>query len=290
VRTETLPDEKNLNMAGINVDFDYLKTMSIRLVAGRDFNPGQPTDSTEAVIINRVAAKELNLGKNPLDKIIEVNTGGPEDFRKMRVIGMVEDINFEPLQRKTEATFFAPLFPFYSYIFVRVSPQQMDAALTHIGSTWNRFVEGRPFSYTFLDEDLNQLYQTEQRLSTVVIGFAALAVVIACMGLFGLASFVTEQRTKEIGVRKVMGASVREILWLLVTDFLKLLVIANLVALPLAWFGAYKWLQNYSFHVEASWWLFVLPALLVVVVALLTVGYRTVKASLVNPVKSLRSD
>jgi putative ABC transport system permease protein len=208
----------------------------------------------------------------------------------MRVIGMVEDINFEPLQRKTEATFFAPLFPVYSYIFVRISPQQTDAALTHIGSTWNRFVEGRPFSYTFLDEDLNQLYQTEQRLSTAVIGFAALAVVIACLGLFGLASFVTEQRTKEIGVRKVMGASVGEILWLLVTDFLKLLVIANLVALPLAWFGAYKWLQNYSFHVEASWWLFVLPAVLVVVVALLTVGYRTVKASLVNPVKSLRSE
>jgi putative ABC transport system permease protein len=124
----------------------------------------------------------------------------------------------------------------------------------------------------------------------VVIYFALLAVAIACLGLFGLASFVTEQRTKEIGVRKVMGASVGSILWLLVLDFLKLLAVANLVALPLAWLGTYKWLQNYSFHIEASWWLFVLPSALVITVALLTVGYRTVKAALIDPVKSLRTE
>jgi putative ABC transport system permease protein len=290
VRTETLPNEKNLNLAGINVDFDYLKAMNIRLVLGRNFEPGRPGDSTEAVIINRVAAKELNLGPNPIDKVIEVNAGGPDEFRKMRVIGMVENINFEPLQRKTESTFFAPLFPAYNYIFVRISPENAEASIEHVRRTWDRFVEGRPFTYTFLDDSLNQLYQAEQRLSTVVIYFAVLAVAIACLGLFGLASFVTEQRTKEIGVRKVMGASVGAILWLLLLDFIKLLAIANLVALPLAWLGAYKWLQNYSFHIQASWWLFVLPSVLVVTVALLTVGYRTVKAALINPVKSLRSE
>jgi hypothetical protein len=150
-----------------------------------------------------VAARELNLGANPIDKVIEVNTGGPDEFRKMRVIGMVENINFEPLQRKTESTFFAPLFPAYNYIFVRISPENAEASIEHVRRTWDRFVEGRPFSYTFLDDGLSQLYQAEQRLSTVVIYFAVLAVAIACLGLFGLASFV--HRASHQGDRRAQG-------------------------------------------------------------------------------------
>ena len=286
VKSETLPDENNLNLAGINTDFEFMKTMGIRLIAGRDFDPQIPTDSTEAIIINKKGATELNLGEDPIGKMIEVNLGG--DFVKKRVIGLVDNINFEPLQRKTESCFYGPIFPAYAFVFVKVNPDHVNETLSFIESEWDRFAPDQPFEYSFLEEELNQLYQSEEKLSEIIIYFALLAIMIACLGLFGLASFSTEQRIKEIGVRKVLGASVSQILLLLTKDFALLIVIAFVIAAPASYYLVDWWLQNFAFQISLSALTFLIAGVGALLIALLTVGYKTIRAAQANPIKSLR--
>ena len=186
-----------------------------------------------------------------------------------RIIGVVENVNFEPLQRKTEATFYGPLFPAYSFIYVKLRegvPAQ--ETINYIESQWNQFSPKQPFESSFLDEDLDKLYESEEQLSQVIIYFSILAIMVACMGLFGLASFSTEQRIKEIGVRKVLGASVTKILLLLSKDFALLIIIAFVIGGTTAFFLKDLWLQDFAFQVEVGAITFVLAGVMALLIAL----------------------
>ncbi|MEM6844502.1 MAG: ABC transporter permease [Bacteroidota bacterium] len=291
IKTDQMSEEEQVNMAGINIDFEYLKTMGIKVEAGRDFNPQFTTDSTEAIIINRQAIKELNLIGEPIGQTVRINLAFPdEDYQEKRIIGVVDDINFEPLYRSTAGAFFAPLLPIYNYVFVKVAPQEREEALRHLKDTWTTMVPDQPFTFSFLDDDLNQLYQAEEKLSTIVTYFSVLAVIIACLGLFGLASFATDQRRKEIGIRKVLGSTNAAIIRLFFKEYLQIIAIANLVAWPLAYLLAKEYMSNFVFSTQIQWFIFLIAGVLVLIIALVTVGAKAIRAAMANPVKSLRSE
>ena len=287
VKSESVIDEENgLNLAGINVDFDYMKTMEIKIVEGRDFDPDVPTDSTAAIIVNKRAAEELNLNE-PVGKMIEVQNFQGQWERK-RIIGLIDDINFEPLQRKTESCFYANFFPAFQHLFIKVGDDDVVQTVRFVEEQWNKFAPAQPFEYSFLDEDLNALYNAEEELSQIIIYFALLAIGIACLGLFGLASFSTEQRIKEIGVRKVLGASIGQVLFLLSKDFAMLIMLAFVIAAPAAYYLANWWLQNFAFAVDLSVFTFLFAGFSAMFIALLTVSYKTYRAARSNPVRALR--
>jgi putative ABC transport system permease protein len=288
IKSESVPDDDgNLNLAGINVDFDYMSTMNIEIVDGRDFDRNIPTDSTEAIMINQQAAKELNLTGDAVGKIIQIQFQGK--WQRKRVIGVVADVNFEPLQRKTESTFYGPFFGAFSYIYVKLAEGvPFQTTVDNIEELWTKFSPEQPFEASFLDEDLDSLYESEEELSQVIIYFSILAILVACLGLFGLASFSTEQRIKEIGVRKVLGASVLKIVVLLSKDFASLIIVSFIIGGTAAFFLKDLWLQDFAFQTEVGPMTFVLAGVMALLIALLTVSYKTVKAARTNPIKSLR--
>lgn len=289
IKSETvIDDEDNLNLAGISIDFDYMKTMGISILEGRDFNPKNPIDSTESIIINQQAALELNIAADPVGKAIQIRQGN--NWVNKRVIGLVENVNFEPLQRKTESTFYAPFFRSYLYIYVRLSPGSSNQVIEQTKQVWSKFALDQPFEYSFLEDDLNSLYTSEAQLSKLVVLFAALTMVIACLGLFGLASFSAEQRIKEIGIRKVLGASVSQVLFLLSKDFALLILISFVIAAPAAFYLSKWWLQNFAFKVEISPLTFAVAGIGALMIALATIGYKTLSAAKSNPVRALRID
>ncbi|WKN41097.1 ABC transporter permease [Tunicatimonas pelagia] len=291
IKTDQMGEEEQVNMAAINIDFEYLQTMGIEVATGRDFDPRFTTDSTQSIIINRQAIKELNLVGEPVGQTVRINLAFPDkDYQEKRIIGVVDDINFEPLYRATAGAFFAPLLPVYNYVFVKINPQEREEALHHLENTWTAMVPDQPFTFSFLDDDLNQLYQAEEKLSTIVTYFSGLAVIIACLGLFGLASFATEQRRKEIGIRKVLGSTNVGIIRLFFKEYLQIIAIANLVAWPLAYLLTKEYMSNFVFSTQIQWFIFLVAGGLVLSIALLTVGAKAVKAAMANPVKSLRSE
>jgi len=177
-----------------------------------------------------------------------------------------------------------------NYIFVRVHGNDLPQAITSLNQVWKERVPSRPFEYRFLDDYYNKLYVSEQRTATVFSTFATLAILLACMGLFGLAAFTTVQRTREIGIRKVLGANVRSIVMLIANDFLKLTLVAVVLASPLAWYFMHKWLQDFAYRIDIQWWIFILAGGLSVLIAFITVSFQSIRAALANPVESLRSE
>jgi putative ABC transport system permease protein len=291
VRTDAMSEEEIKSLALINIDFEYLKTMDIDVIEGRDFNPESITDSTEAIILNKAALAELQITGDPVGQVMYINNNPQTgEFDAKKIIGVIDNINFEPLYRKTEGAFFAPVFPFYNYIFVRIAPEQRAATIAFVEDTWASFAPDQPLDYSFLDENLNQLYLAEDKLGQLITYFSILAVIVACLGLFGLASFATDQRRKEIGIRKVLGSSNLEIVMLFFREYALIILIANIIAWPLAYYLTQQWMGNFVFNTGVSWDVFFLTALLVLVVAIVTVSAKAIKASLENPVKSLRSE
>ncbi|MFT7055712.1 MAG: putative ABC transport system permease protein, partial [Roseivirga sp.] len=289
IQSETvIDDEDNLNLAGINVDFDYMKTFGISIIKGRDFDAEIPNDSTQSIIINQQAALELNMGENPVGKMIQIRQGN--EWVNKWIIGLVENVNFEPLQRKTESTFYAPFFGSYLYLYVRYREGASKNVVQQASTLWNDFAPEQPFDYSFLSDDLNELYSNEAQLSKVVVLFALLTMVIACLGLFGLASFSTEQRIKEIGIRKVLGASIAQVLLLLSRDFALLILIAFLIASPMAYYLSTWWLQNFAFKINLTILTFLIAGMGALMIALITISLKTWKAARSNPVNALRID
>lgn len=269
------------------VDEDYLKTLGIGLVAGRNFSKAFGGDSA-SVLINEAAVKQFGW-KDPIGKRIRtIGNGTPESKRFYTVVGVTKDFHFRSMHERI-----APLVMFYGgdqyQIAVKIKTNDIPGVLKTLEKTWKATTDN-PFGYSFLDERFNNMYESEQRVGRLFGIFAALAVVIACLGLFGLAAFTTIQRTKEIGVRKVLGASVLNIVSLLSKDFVKLVGIAILIASPVAWYGMSQWLSDFAYKVSIEWWVFLVAGVLAVSVALLTVSFQSIKAALVNPVKSLRSE
>ena len=267
-----------------HVDQDYLKTLGIELKEGRGFSKAFSTDST-ATIINETAARDLGFGKtSPLGKTI-VRSGQ----REFTVIGVVKDFHYASARQKI-----APLIMLLGRnsgaIIVKVKAADAADLVASFRKQWDSFKPGGPFTYSFLNERFAFLYDTEQKTSQLFTVFALISIVIACLGLFGLAAFTAEQRTKEIGVRKVLGASVVNIIALVSKDFLKLVLIAIVIASPIAWYAMTKWLQGFAYKITIEWWVFALAGLLAIGVALLTVSFQSVKAALTNPVTSLRSE
>ncbi|MFD2571038.1 ABC transporter permease [Spirosoma soli] len=262
--------------------YDLIKTLKMS-VKGRDFSPTFGTDSSN-YIINETAAKIIGYS-DPLGKPLT------QWDRPGTIIGVVNDFHYGSLHKPIEPLVIrlGKLYP-YETILIRTQPGQTKTALASLENVYQKFNPKIPFSYQFADSEYQKLYKSEMIIGTLANVFAGLAILIASLGLFGLAAFMAEQRTKEIGVRKVLGASVTSVVTLLSKDFLKLVLIAIVLATPLAWYAAQQWLQNFEYRIELAWWMFGLAGLVAVVIALLTVSFQSVKAALMNPVKSLRTE
>ncbi|MBO0930846.1 ABC transporter permease [Fibrella aquatilis] len=270
-----------------DVDDQYLPAMGMQLVAGRNFSPAFATDSSGA-ILNQTAAQALGLGRNPLGHTISQNDnrGG---VRTYRVIGVVRDFHFRSLRERISPLVMV-LDKSPGTLIVKARATDVASLLATMQQQWAALMPDRPFAYSFLNERYQETYVAERRTGQILGFFAGLTIFVACLGLFGLATFTAEQRTKEIGVRKVLGASVLSVVALLSKDFLKLVLVAIVIASPLAWYAMTWWLQDFAYRINIEWWVFTLAGLLAVGIALLTVSFQSVKAALMNPVKSLRSE
>ena len=236
------------------------------------------------MLINERAAKELGFESARAAVGQKLKWG-----REMEVVGVVKNYHHQSLKETIEPIVFEPQTG-GNYTTVKLSTDQMTANIAELERLFARHFPGNPFEYFFVDERYNQQYKAEQQYGLIFTIAAALAIFIACLGLFGLATYMTEQRTKEIGVRKVLGASVAGIVALLSKDFLKLVMIAILIATPVAWWAMTQWLKDFAYKIEIEWWVFALAGTLAIAIALLTVSFQSVKAALMNPVKSLRSE
>jgi len=264
------------------VGYDYGKTMKVKLIGGRDFSPDFGTDSSN-YLINEAAAKRIGY-KDPV--------GQPLTFwdKPGKIIGLIEDFHFNSLHEPIRPLIIRMADGHYGNILIRTQPGQTKQALESIEALYQKFNPKFPFTYSFVDDEYRKRHRSENVVGTLSTIFALLAIFIACLGLFGLAAFTAEQRVKEIGVRKVLGASVAGIVALLSGDFLKLVFIAILIASPIGWYVMNQWLRNYAYKIEIGWWVFVLAGILSLTIALLTVSFQSIKAAITNPVKSLRSE
>jgi putative ABC transport system permease protein len=268
------------------IDEDFIPAYQISMAAGRNFSKDHPTDKTSGFILNQTAARLLGWS-NPVDAI-----GSRFGYGEIRgqIIGVTKDYHFESLHQKV-----VPMVMFnqsgrLGRVSIQVSGSNFKQAIGHIEAVWKSQFPDKPFEYEFLDQRFGKLYAREQSQQLLFGIFAGIAIFISCLGLLGLSMFMAELRTKEIGVRKVLGASVSSIVTLLSQDFLKLVVIAILIASPVAWYGMHSWLQDFAYHTEINWWVFALAGILSIAIALFTVSFQSVKAALMNPVKSLKSD
>jgi len=272
-----------------SVDYDFMPLYGIKLVAGRNFTPADHDPNPgklRNIIISRSAAKLLGFA-SPEAAIGKTILRGS---RKWDVVGVVEDYHQKSLRYPLEPMLFMPFYGTNNPISVKITPTDIPKTIAAIKQKYDAFFPGNLFDYVFLDERFNKQYRNEQLFSKAFGIFAAIAIFVACLGLFGLAMFSTIQRTKEIGVRKVLGASVSGILLLLSKEFIKLVVIASLIAFPVAWWVMNKWLQDFSYRVNINWWIFLLAGAAALLVAILTISFQAIKAAIANPVKSLRTE
>jgi putative ABC transport system permease protein len=272
----------------IQSDFDLLKTTGIKLVDGRDFNPALATDSSDAFIVNQTAARQLGFKDNAVGKRIEWRPGYIN--RHGTIIGVVEDFNLRSLQLPTDPLIYMVRQDEAAILTLRLAAGDQKAILKRAEAAWNGIVPDVPFNYTFVENDIRAQYASERTLGKLFGAFSGLAIFIACMGLLGLSMLISRQRTKEIGIRKVLGASVANISMLLSKDFLKLVFIGICIASPIAWYGMEQWLQHFAFRIHVEWWVFAITAILVALIAFCTVSLQSVRSALMNPVKSLRSE
>ncbi|WP_375444085.1 ABC transporter permease [uncultured Fibrella sp.] len=270
-----------------DIDSRYMPTMGMKLVAGRNFSPQFSTDSS-AVILNETAARAYGWAGNALGHIITHPGNGGEKVA-YRVIGVVKDFHFKSFHERISPLLMV-LGKGEGSVIIKAKTTDVSGLLASLNTKWDAFKPEVPFSYYFLDESLMQTYLAEQKTGRILGLFAGLTIFVACLGLFGLAMFTADQRRKEIGVRKVLGATVASVVGLLSKDVLKPVLIAIVLASPIAWYTMTRWLADFAYKVDIQWWIFALAGTLSVVIALLTVSFQSIKAALMNPVKSLRSE
>ncbi|PCJ98747.1 MAG: cell division protein FtsX [Flavobacteriaceae bacterium] len=280
--------EDAVQMQTWRVDHDYINTIGLEIIAGRDFDRQFSTDST-AIIINETALAVMGISAEEALGSRWSSAIGEENPEMSTIIGVVKNFHYSSLKDDIGALNLY-IGDFAGSMAVKINGGNITNSLSQIEGVWNKVAPGQPFNYYFMDESFNNTYQSERRLGTIFIIFTILSILIACLGLFGLAAFNAEKRTKEIGIRKVLGASVGQISYRLSYDFLKLVGIAILVSLPIGWFAMNKWLEDFSYRIEIPWWVFALAAFLAVGISILTVSYQSIKAAIVNPVKSLRAE
>ena len=268
------------------VDHDYITTLGMNIVQGRDFSREFSTDTEEGVIINQAAAKQFNWDK-PVGKTLGRVVSNQGDMKLFTVVGVVEDFHFESLRETI-----GPLVMFLgrenARIAFRIKTEDISGTVALMESKWKEFLPDQPFEYSFLDQRFYQMYENEQRIGKIFGVFAGFAIFIGCLGLFGLAAFTAEQRTKEIGIRKVLGASSPKIIRLLLKEFVILVAAANLIAWPVSYFVMRRWLMEFSYRISPGAWIFLAAGAVTLFIALFTVSFQAIKAALADPIKSLR--
>lgn len=269
------------------VDYNYLSTMGMQLSMGRNFSDQFGTD-TAAAILNETAVRSLQLQGNPIGQLVNRAVENSPGIHQYHVIGVVKDFHFRSL-REAISPLIMTFSPYGGALILKIKTSDVHGLIADLETQWKAAHPPAPFVYSFLDERFKETYNAELKTTRTLGIFAGLTILVACLGLFGLATFTAEQRTREIGVRKVMGANVPDIVALLSKDFLKLVLVANVLALPMAWYVMRLWLQDYAYHTRMNVWIFFAAAALAVLVALVAVGFQSIKAALVNPVDSLRS-
>ena len=297
---ETIPAEAVLpegmqlaephRMPRLSVDFGFLKTFDIELLAGRDFSEAFSTDRSEAAILNESAMRQIGWSlddpeNSPIGKQVEL---GDRRRRTYTVVGVVKDFHHASLHQPLTPLVLRMMFRYPGFIAAKLNAADVDGGMAHIRDKWQESDPNQSLVYSFADEEFDKHYKAEDRLSSVIGYFSIFAILIACLGLFGLTAFTAEQRTKEIGIRKVLGASVMGIILLISKSFLKLVLLANFIAWPLAYFMMNEWLTNFAYHIDIGMTVFLASGILAILIAVLTIGYQAVKAALANPVTSLR--
>lgn len=282
-RVDGTPANEAKLMVRVLVDYEFCKTMQIELTEGRDFSREHGTDLMQAFIINESVAQELAL-ESPLGKQLVLNN------QKGTVIGVMKSMHWEPKRRVIFPMVFQVNPQAFFKMVVRVNSDDIPGTLAFMEKKWKENITTRPFQYQFLDDMIDDLYKSERRLSNVVFNFTLLSIFVACLGLFGLASYTAEQKTKEIGIRKVLGASISGVVLLLSKQFGKLILIANLIAWPLAYYMLHRWLQNFFYRISIGLETFVLSAVMVLVIAFISISYQSIKAALSNPADALRNE
>ena len=277
-------------------DQDYVKTLGLHIIAGRDFSREMATDASEAFIINETAVKEWGFGspEKAIGHPVYWDEWAPTDslhpVKKGKVIGVVQDFHYKSLHEKVTASVIQ-VYPQVTYtVAAKLKTAGMTNTLAFIKDKWSQFVPAYPLDYKFMDETYGKMYNSEEKLSDLLWIFTLMAIFIGCMGLFGLAAFSAEQRTKEIGIRKVLGANVLNIISLLSKNFLVLVLIAAVIAFPIAWWAMNNWLDDFPYRVSISWWIFGIAIIAVLLIAFITVSFQSIKAATSNPVKSLRTE
>lgn len=289
MKLQNTPAEQQFPINLQNVDYDYIHTMQMEMVKGRFFDRGFPAD-TSAVVINERAAQLLGISEDPLNQTLVVVGPNPELNQYFTIIGVQKDFHYQSLHH--------PIGPMATFLdigqtgvmAVRMSPENVSQTVAFIKETWGQFVKDRPFEYEFYDEYYDQLYRAEQTVGTLFTTFSALAIFIACLGLFGLAAFTAAKRAKEISIRKVLGASVSTVVILLSKEFTILVLIANIIAWPLSYFIMQSWIENFAYQVNIGFTVFIVAALLAFLIAWITVSFQAIKAALTNPVNILNTE
>lgn len=283
-----LDTKKAISMQRWSVDENYVPVMGMKMTMGRNFSRDFQTDSS-AVMINESAARMMSVA-NPIGQYLyEIDDIKTKKIKTYHIVGVIKDFNFNSM-REVVTPMVLLLENEHGSIAFRIHTANIPRLVSQVENEWKKLAPAKPFSYSFMDEDFNAIYKTEQRMGGISLSFSLLAIFIACLGLFGLAAYAAEQRTREIGIRKVLGASVSGLISLLSKDFLMLVLVSMLLAFPFAWWAMHRWLQDFAYRISIGWQVFVLAGLLSVGIALLTVSFQAVKAALMNPVKSLRTE
>jgi putative ABC transport system permease protein len=293
MRKPEMPEDQQIMVRANPVDEDYIKASGLQLIAGTDLSKQDilnvDNDEQEkrifAYILNESACKEL--GWKPEEAVGKKMFLGNQ--RPGIVKGVIKDFHFESLHNAIKPLV---LFPdvYSNVMMVKLSGNNLTQSISFLEDKWKKLVPHRPFEFHFLDEDFNKMYSSELRIGKVLNIFAGTAILLACLGLFGLSSYAAQQRIKEIGIRKVLGASVSSIVAILSKDFIKLATVATIIATPVAWWVMSKWLQDFTYRINMSWWIFVAAGAACVLIAVMTVSFQAIKAALSNPIKNLRTE
>lgn len=273
-----------------HIDENYLPVLQTQVLAGRNFSSSFPSDVNSSVLINETFAKEAGW-KEPVGKTVDFMNLPGWGTRKITVIGLVKDHHFESLKEKIKPQLFTmePQLPLGRFT-IRINPANIPATISGLKNAYQKLFPDHPFQYSFRDDSLKKSYESESKWKRIISFAALVTIFISCIGLFGLAMLTTERRVKEIGIRKLLGASTSQLIQLISIDFVKLVVIAFFIAIPIGWFIVNKWLQNFAYRITISWWMFALAGVIALVIALTTVSFHAVKASLVNPARSLKTE
>jgi putative ABC transport system permease protein len=277
--------EETFRASAYWVGYDFLETYGVEIVWGRGFSREFPSDAEQAVLLNETAAREIGWGEEAVGKTM-VNVS--RENAQVKVVGVVSDFHHRSLKLAINPMVIALDARSHRYVSVKIAPQNVAGTLSYMEGVWQDIYPRQNFTYYFMDDDFRGKYQSEDRVQEVYVYFGILAIFVACLGLYGLASFTAEQRTKEIGIRKVMGASLGSIVMTLSKEFMKWVLVANLIAWPVSYYIMNNWLNEFAYRISIGWWIFGVSALIALTIALFTVGHQAFRSAIANPSDSLR--